>query len=120
MNFSIVIHDTAEAFARRDDPAQRAALFAPLGAYIKALEDAGVLVGGAGLDAPATATVLSQSANAWQVQDGPFADTKEQLAGIIIIDVPDRASALDWVRRFPMLPGRKLELRPNLIPPSPQ
>lgn len=118
MNFSIVIHDTAEAFARREDPAQRLALFAPLGAYLKALSDAGVFVGGAGLEAPATATVLSQSGNAWQVQDGPFADTKEQLAGLIIIDVPDRASALEWVRRFPMLPGRKLELRANLSPPQ--
>jgi hypothetical protein len=116
MNFSIVIHDTAESFARREDPAQRAALFAPLGAYLKALNDAGVFVGGAGLEAPATATVLSQSGNARQVQDGPFADTKEQLAGLIIIDVPDRASALEWVRRFPMLPGRKLELRANLVP----
>jgi len=32
--------------------------------------------------------------------------------------VPDRASALEWVRRFPMLPSRKLELRANLSPPQ--
>ncbi len=118
MNFSIVIHDTAEAFAQREDPVRRAALFAPLGAYLKALTDAGVFVGGAGLEAPATATVLSQSGNTWQVQDGPFADTKEQLAGIIIIDVPDRESALEWARQFPPLPGRRLELRANLVPPA--
>ncbi len=117
MNFSILIHETAEVFAKRDDPAQRPALYAPIGAYLKTLRDAGVFVGGAGLEAPPTATVLSSNGTGWKVQDGPFADTKEQLGGIIILDVPDRESALEWARRFPVLPGRKLELRANLIPP---
>lgn len=116
MNFSILIHETAEVFAMRADPAQRPALFAPIGAYLKALRDAGVYVGGAGLEPSATATVLSQNGNGWKVQDGPFADTKEQLAGLVIIDVPDRERALEWARRLPMLPGRKVEVRANLIP----
>lgn len=118
MNFSILIHETAEVFAMRDDPAQRPALYAPIGAYVKALRDAGVFVGGAGLEAPPTASVLSANGTGWKVQDGPFADTKEQLAGIIIIDVPDRERALEWARRFPTQPGRKIELRANLVPPS--
>ncbi|HXE65518.1 MAG TPA: YciI family protein [Rhodanobacteraceae bacterium] len=118
MNFSILIHETAEAFTRRDDPAQRPALYAPIGAYLQAMREAGVFVGGAGLEAPPTANVLSTNGNGWKVQDGPFADTKEQLGGIIIIDVPDRKSALEWARRFPAMPGRKLELRANLVPPS--
>lgn len=117
MNFSILIHEAAEVFAKRDDPAQRPALFAPIGEYLKALRDAGVFVDGAGLEAPATANVLSANGNGWKVQDGPFADTKEQLGGIIIIDASDREQALEWVRRFPVLPGRKIELRANLIPP---
>jgi hypothetical protein len=118
MNFSILIHETDELFAMRDDLAQRPALYAPIGAYLQALRDAGVFVGGAGLEAPATANVLSANGAGWKVQDGPFADTKEQLAGLVIINVPDRESALEWVRRFPILPGRKLELRANLVPPS--
>lgn len=118
MNFSILIHDTAEIFARRDDPVRRAAEYAPIAAYLQALRDAGVFVGGAGLEAPATATVLNPTGNGWQVQDGPFADAKEQLAGIVIIDVVDRASALAWARRFPAAPGRKIELRANLTPPE--
>lgn len=116
MNFSILIHEAAEVFARRDDPAQRPALFAPIGEYLKALRDAGLFVDGAGLEAPTTAIVLSANGNGWKVQDGPFADSKEQLAGIVIIDVPDREQALEWARRFPSMPGRKLELRANLIP----
>lgn len=118
MNFSILIHETAEVFAMRSDPAQRASLYPPIGEYLRALREAGVFVGGAGLEAPATANVLSANGAGWKVQDGPFADTKEQLAGLIIIDVPDRERALEWARRFPTMPGRKLELRANLIPPA--
>ncbi|HKZ09201.1 MAG TPA: YciI family protein [Rhodanobacteraceae bacterium] len=118
MNFSILIHESSEGFAERADPARRAVLFAPIGVYLQALHDAGVFVGGAGLEAPRTATVLSPSGDGWQVQDGPFADTKEQLAGLVIIDVPDRAKALEWTRRFPAAPGRRLELRANLAPPQ--
>lgn len=118
MNFSILIHETADAFAMRDDPAQRPALYAPIGAYLQALREAGVFVGGAGLEAPATASVLSANGSGWKVQDGPFADTKEQLAGLIIIDVPDRKRALEWALRFPRQSGRKIELRANLVPPS--
>jgi|SRR5690242_14637839 hypothetical protein len=116
MNYSILIHETAEVFAMRNDPAKRQALFAPIREYLQALREAGVFVGGAGLEAPATATTLSTSGSTWKVQDGPFADTKEQLAGLIIIDVPDRDHALEWARRLPKLAGRKLELRANLIP----
>lgn len=118
MKFSILIHETAEVFAQRDDPARRRTLYAPIGAYLQALREAGVFVGGAGLEAPPAATVLSANGNGWQVQDGPFADTKEQLGGLIMIDVPDREHALEWARRFPALPGRKIELRANLIPPG--
>lgn len=118
MNFSILIHDTAERFALRKDPAKRAAEYAPIGAYLEAVREAGIFVGGAGLQAPETAAILSESGKGWNVQDGPFADTKEQLAGIVMIDVPDRTQALEWARRFPTVPGRKLELRANLVPPS--
>jgi len=116
MNFSILIHDNAEAFALRADPVWRAAEYAPIGAYLQALRETGVFVGGAGLEAPGNATVLSSNGKDWTVQDGPFADTKEQLAGLVIIDVPDREHALEWARRFPTRPGRKVELRANLPP----
>ena len=118
MNFSILIHDNHEAFATRADPVRRAAEYAPIGAYLQALRDAGVFVGGAGLEAPASATVLSGNGNDWAVQDGPFADTKEQLAGLVIVEVSDREQALEWARRFPRRPGRKIELRANLPPPE--
>ncbi|WP_426662053.1 YciI family protein [Rhodanobacter aciditrophus] len=118
MQCTILIHEQAQVIAMRRDPARQAALYAPIGAYLEALKEAGVFVSGAGLEEPATATVLSAAGSGWQAQDGPYADTKEQLAGFFLIDVPDRAAALAWARRCPVLPGRTVELRGNLCRPE--
>jgi len=118
MQCTILIHEQARIIAMRKDPAQRAALYAPIGAYLEALKEAGVFVAGAGLEEPPTATVLSPAGSGWQAQDGPYADTKEQLAGYFLIDVPDRAAALAWAKRCPVLPGRTVELCANLCRPE--
>lgn len=92
-------------------------LFAPIGAYLKALREAGVFVSGAGLEPPAaTTTFVPDSGARWRTQDGPYAEAKEQLAGLIILGVANHAEALRWAERCPVLPGRVLELRPNLVP----
>jgi hypothetical protein len=117
MNFSILIHETAEVFAQRNDPARREALFGPIYGYLRALREAGVFVGGAGLEPPTTATTLVPDGDArWRAQDGPYAEAKEQLAGLIIFSAADHAEALRWAQRCPVLPGRVLELRPNVVP----
>lgn len=118
MQCTILVHEQAHIIAMRNDPVQRAALYPPIGAYIDALKEAGVFVAGAGLEEPSTATVLSAAGSGWQAQDGPYADTKEQLAGFFLIDVPDRAAALAWARCCPVLPGRTVELRGNLCRPE--
>ena len=53
------------------------------------------------------------------VEDGPFADSKEQLGGFIIIDVPDLKTALDWAGRHPFAAGGGIEVRPNVPPHAP-
>ncbi len=119
MHYSILIHESAELFAQRSDKTGRQVLFGAIGEYLRALREAGVFVAGAGLESPDTATTLAcTTAGRWRAQDGPFADTKEQLAGFILINAPDRASALAWAQRCPPLPGRVVELRANLIPPE--
>jgi hypothetical protein len=116
MNYTILIHDSPAAFAMRSDPARRDSIFGPVFGYMKALKDAGIHVAGAGLEVPETAKTLRLRDGKSLVQDGPYADSKEQLAGLFIIDVPDFEAALDWARRFPPLPDRVLEVRPNLRP----
>jgi hypothetical protein len=48
------------------------------------------------------------------VQDGPYADTKEQLGGLFVIDVPDLDTALDWAARCPAAGYGAVEVRPVL------
>jgi hypothetical protein len=117
MNCTLLIREPPELFAMRGDPARRPALFAPIGAYLKALREAGVFVSGAGLEPPeATTSFVSDGNRGWRAQDGPYAETKEQLAGLIILNVADHAEAVRWAKRCPVMPGRILELRPNLVP----
>lgn len=81
-------------------------------AYAKALDDAGVLVSAEVLEqSSATATVTSLGGEL-VVQDGPFADTKEQLGGTFVIDVPDLDAAIEWARQAPSVPWGHVEIRP--------
>ncbi len=82
--------------------------------YLVALRSAGVFVAGAGLEAPAHARAVRFEGGQAVVQDGPFADTKEQLGGLFMIEVPDMTVALQWASRFPQRPGLIIEVRPHL------
>lgn len=50
------------------------------------------------------------------MQDGPYAEAKEQLGGFFILNVPDLDRALEWAARYPVTPGGSIEVRPNLTP----
>jgi len=114
MKYSLIIYETPEAFAARADPARAADYWAVWPAYAAALTDAGVMAGGAGLQGPDTATTLRFAGNGQQVEDGPFADTKEQLGGSFFIDVPDLDTAMKWAARVPLQYGGSVEVRPHL------
>jgi hypothetical protein len=81
-------------------------------AYTKAAIDAGVHVGGEGLEPSATATTVRiEESGDHLVSDGPFAETKEQLGGYYLLDCKDLDDALAWAKRIPM-PGGAVEVRP--------
>ena len=86
--------------------------------YIAALTDSGVLAGAGGLQPPWTATTVRVREGRRLVQDGPFAETKEQLGGYFVIDVPDLDTALAWAERCPSAAYASVEVRPLLPPPS--
>lgn len=89
-----------------------AAMQEAFGTYGRALESAGVLVAAEVLaQTPATTTVTLRTGTLL-VQDGPFADTKEALAGIFVIDVPDLDAALAWAERCPGAQYGVVEVRP--------
>jgi len=58
-------------------------------AYARALDEAGVLMGAEVLQQSGATTTVSLASGGFVVQDGPFADTKEQLGGTFVIEVPD-------------------------------
>ena len=114
MTYSLLFYLNAAEFAARTDPEKKAAFWASFLPYMKSVKDAGIFIGGAGLEPPGTATTVRMRDGKRLVQDGPYADTKEQLGGLFIIDVPDLDTALDWAARYPAGPGGMVEVRPNL------
>ncbi len=77
-------------------------------AYLQALKDAGVLLGNHGLRPTPEARTVRKDA----VLDGPFAETKEQLAGYFLLEVPGMDAALAWAKRLPTATFGAVEVRP--------
>ena len=69
--------------------------------YDKAAREAGVLIVCDGLEGSHTATTLRARDGKRQVTDGPFIETKEQLGGVVMLDVPDLDEAIKWAERLP-------------------
>jgi hypothetical protein len=114
MKYTILVYETPAELAARADERSKPAYWGAYRAYTQALKEAGVMVGGSGLQPPAVGTTVRQREGKRQVQDGPYADTKEQLGGYYEIDVADLDTALDWAARCPAASTGAVEVRPNL------
>ncbi len=112
MQYMLLFFQNPDEFSARTDPKKQEAFWGSFVPYFKAVQDAGIFVSGSGLQPPATATTLRKTADGHQVQDGPFADTKEQVGGFFIIEVPDLDTAMQWAARYPAAPGGGVEVRP--------
>ena len=92
-----------------------AEMSAPWVVYTEALRDAGVLVAGDPLQPAETATTLRVRGGETVLSDGPFAETKEILAGYYLLDVPDLDAALAWAAKMPKIDVNSVEVRPVLV-----
>ncbi len=81
--------------------------------YAKALDAAGVLASAEVLMPSTATTTISLATGELVVQDGPFADTKEQLGGTVVIDVADLDAALAWAQQAPSVRWGHVEIRPT-------
>ena len=81
-------------------------------AYTEALKQAGTFVGSNRLQPTSTATTVRSTNGKSQVLDGPYADTKEQLGGYFLIDVPNLDAAISWAARCPGSQHGIVEVRP--------
>lgn len=81
-------------------------------AYLEAMRAAGVLAESVGLQQTSTAATVRTVDGSAQVLDGPYADSKEQIGGFHIIDVPDLDAAIMWAARSPTAIHGVVEVRP--------
>jgi hypothetical protein len=111
MRYALMIHYPQPAVSTVSEEEMKAGM-AAFQAYAKALDDAGVLLSADVLQTIAAAKSVTMKQGALQVQDGPFADTKESFAGIFMLDVPDLDAALAWAERCPAAWWGTVEVRP--------
>ena len=111
MKYILLIY-AEEAGWSRLTPEQQKQGVAAYGAYTEALNAAGVRIASDRLRPIATATSVRVVNGETKVLDGPYAESKEQLGGFYMIDVPDLDTALSWAARCPAVEYGTMEVRP--------
>ena len=111
MEFMLTFQQPAAVYERNADPVAGAPALHAWKLYLEAMEAAGVIRGAQRLD-PFSATTVRVRDGQRQVQDGPFADTKELLGGFVVIEVPSLDDALQWAALSPSSHAGSTEVRP--------
>lgn len=115
MRYMIIVKATDES-ETETTPAPDQALLVEMVNYHEQLSKAGVLLDGSGLKPSSQGWRIYYDGDKRTVVDGPFAETKELIAGYTLIQVKSREEAMEWARRFPNPAGRGkaaiIEVRP--------
>ena len=111
MEYMLMIHADDDAFEALPQDVQMQAL-AAYGAYTQALQQAGILRSSNRLRRAADATVVRVRDGKTAVQNGPFADTREELGGYYLIEAKDLDTAITWASRCPGASHGTVEVRP--------
>jgi hypothetical protein len=111
MQYLLMLYTEEGAWGRMTKAEQEQGV-AAYTAYTAALREAGALVGADRLQPSTVATTVRVKNGKSQVQNGPFADSKEQLGGYYLINVPDLDAALGWAARCPAASHGAVEVRP--------
>lgn len=109
MRFMILVKASKESEAGAL-PDQK--LLVAMGRFNEELTKAGVLLDLAGLEPSAAGARVRFEGDKRTVIDGPFAETKELVAGYWILQVKSKEEAIEWVKRAPFDGGAEIEIRP--------
>jgi hypothetical protein len=112
MRYTLLLHYPEMTAADLGDEALAEGM-AAFDAYAKALDDAGVLVSAEVLQPSTSTTTVSLMTGELVIQDGPFAETKEQVGGTVVIEVPDLDAAIAWAHHAPPVHYGTIEIRPT-------
>ena len=107
MKYLFLLYDNEDKWDAMSEEEQNE-VFGSYFAYTEALEKAGAHIGGAPLEHSRNGKRIRANA----VQDGPFADGKEQLGGFYMIEADNLDDALDWAARCPCASTGYVEVRP--------
>jgi len=110
MQYILLLHANEGGWSKLTQAEQERGVAAYL-AYTEALKAAGVWVGGERLQPSSTASIVRIADDKPQVLDGPYLDSKEQLGGYYVIDVPNHEAALSWAARCPGASHGTVEVR---------
>ncbi len=119
MEYMLCFREPASDYGKRDDPQAAPTYWAAWTAYVSTLQASGRVVSGNGLQPPRTAAVVRVVDGKRQVQDGPFAEAREQLGGYFILRTDSLDEALEWAARAPCASTGSVEVR-AVLPPPPQ
>lgn len=111
MEFLLTLYAEEAGWAKMSKAEQEQGVAAYM-SYSEALKKAGVLKGSNRLQPISTATTIRTVNGKQQVLDGPYADSKEQLGGYYLLDVPNLDAALSWAARCPGASHGVVEVRP--------
>ncbi|MGV8854462.1 MAG: YciI family protein [Devosia sp.] len=107
MKYLLLIHHDDAALAKAPP-----ALWSEYAAFNEALAQSGVGTPGVRLEHASKARSITRRTGATEILDGPYADTKEQFAGYVLLDVPDVDAAMQWAARCPSAQYGTIEVRP--------
>ncbi|HEY3187118.1 MAG TPA: YciI family protein [Solirubrobacteraceae bacterium] len=113
--YMLLIYPPADLDRTSDDPALQLSRWQD---FTESLQDAGLLVGHGRLSDVASATTVRVRDGETMIIDGPFAETKEYLAGYYLIECPDLDTALAQAARMPNVGFASIEVRPMMFPAS--
>lgn len=115
MRYMIIVKATPESEAQTA-PAPDEALLAAMAAFHEDLARAGALLDASGLKPSSAGWRIRYEGDKRSVVDGPFAETRELIAGYTLVEARSREEAIEWSRRFPNPNGEgipaEIEVRP--------
>jgi hypothetical protein len=111
MRYLLIIYNDESRWANAT-PEDVQQVMAAYNAFGDAAREAGVMIGGEGLQPTGTATTVRVRDNETLATDGPFAETREQLGGYYLLDCRDLDDAIGWAARIPDAATGSIEVRP--------
>jgi hypothetical protein len=111
MKYVLLIYAAEKAWASLS-PEEQGRIYNGYMSYTEELSKSGKMLGCEPLEPTATATTVRVRNGKTLSTDGPFADTKEQLGGVYVIDVKDLNEAMQWAAKIPDALTGSIEIRP--------